>query len=299
MFGKRKEFPEGTFIPTRTRVVVIFHLCLACSLLVWFSFQPFMGELFAYRSEMTLYKTVMGDERLLERVADPSDIPEATAKLADNKTRFERLSPAERTQLEEGFAELQSQATRTFWEKAKRATNIVLFEIPLYLQGWILLSCAISVLLLLRIEGAQMAAWLLPLLVAAYGIHNVRRGLPPVLPPDAPLFPTEQVLLHDHLQEELSDDIWEQREQLQRGWRLYLASDWANETPSSDPDTFANQVDAGEYRFNIARIAKWRDAEPASIERIMQGKRSPVTLFLFFGWNLFVAIFVNRRRALA
>ncbi|SCA63221.1 hypothetical protein SCG7086_AM_00110 [Chlamydiales bacterium SCGC AG-110-P3] len=299
MFGKRKEFPPGTFIPTRTRVVVIIHLSLAFSLLVWFCFQPFMGELFAYRTEMTLYQTVMGSEQLLERVTDPTQIEEATRRLSDNRERFAALAEEERLRLQEGHDTLRSQVARTFWQKTTRALSIILFEIPLYLQGWILLSSAICILLLLRIEGAQMAAWLLPLLVSVYVIHNVRYGQPPIRPPDATLFPTEQMLLENFLDEELADGVWEQHDQLMRGWMRFLVIEWAKQKPATDETTFTKQVETGEYHFNIARIAAWKNTEPPTIERLMQGKRSLLSLSLFFTWNLFMAWYVNRRGALA
>ena len=192
MFRKRqkKNFPEGTFIPTPARVCAIIQLCLAFSLILWYASEPFIGEIFTLKSKQLFYQDIMG-------IPSKDHLSgESLERLSRNAERFSMLSVEQQDQLTSSYQSLQNQLQRSFLEKIISMAGIFLGKIPAFELAWIVLSIIIPILLLKKIEGATQAVWLLPVLVAFYAA-DVRwfGAYGHASPPDAALFPSEQELV--------------------------------------------------------------------------------------------------------
>ena len=279
MFSNKKRcFPSGTFIATPLRVIVIIQLCIAFTLLVSYAGYPFMGELFEIKSGKILYEAVMGKGD--------------TAVAA----HFSKLPYQERRIIEEEYGILQQRSQKSVGEKLNRSIKILISEIPPFEKAWLTFSIVISILLLLRIEGAATAAWILPLIVVVYSVDNTIYGYSGIHSKEAALFPTEQQIVEKYLKEPLNPNILDQKEQLLRGWRYYLIREWATEIPSKNDEVFQNQAKKGEFHFNLARISALT-SEPYPTDRIVfHPKVSPVILLSYLVWNLFFAWFINRKK---
>lgn len=283
MFAKRKkkEYPPGTFIPAPARVVAILQLCVAFTLILGALSYPFMGLLFEHKSRLLLYRTVMGDEGLA------IGNPEIRERLQANREHFSLLGEEERDSVIAHYNALQASDQTTFFQKLGKSVHILLFEWPIFELSWVILAVVISIMLLLRIEGAASASWLLPILVICYAVNNHMNGVIIYPSPDEKLFPTEEVIVRDYLQNELPNDIGGQHQALLHGWKIYLIQEWAHERPSSEPAEFARQVDAGEFLFNLARLQII--AKTPNVPKTWHEKESLGLLLIYFIWNVLFA----------
>lgn len=291
MFRKRQKkiFAPGTFIPTSARLCAIIQLCLAFSILLWNAALPFTGELFTIKSKLVLYQDVMGTT-----AKDQLSI-EKRLRLARNQERFEQLPPKQAKTIIRGLESTQKQLQRSFFNKIKQAIHILFFEIPFYEQVWLLLSFILPILLLKRTEGVVQVIWVLPLLAALYAVDNRMHGQPPLRAPDTHLFPTEHILIKDHLKEPLSENIFEQQIQLQKAWKLYLIKEWNKSLPSPELEIADQQAENGEFAFNLARLNLIAKEEIRTKPTI--GIQEPLPLLaLYFFWNVFFACVVWRNR---
>lgn len=290
MFRKRvkKDYPPGTFIPMPARVCAIIQLSLAFMIILWNVSQPFMGELFTYKSQMLIYQDVMG----LSKSSDPIEKRE---RLERNNERFESFPNIEKTQLTQHYEQLQQLSQRTILQKLWRSIRIIVLEVPFYEQLWLALSLILPILILKRVEGAAQAVWLLPLLTCIYSLDNHRYGQHLTPSAETRLFPSEQILINDYLQQPLSPLLLEQKTQLLSAWKLYLIKEWS---PRLSLDKSINNSDQlaehGEFAFNVARI----NSLPHPKE-IIKGKRrahkeSLIILSLYLFWNFFFAATVFR-----
>jgi hypothetical protein len=289
MFRKRqkKYFAPGTFIPTPARIVAILQLCIAFTVILSSASYPFLGEIFHNKAQAMLYSDVMGNASAVEAVEDKE-------RLLRNAQRFDALPEQERTQIQNEYHELQNSAKTSFLEKISRSISILAAQLPAFKQAWIFFSVAIALLLLLRIEGAVYAAWLLPVIALAYAWDNNTHGMQQSLSEEERLFPTEAIILHDYLEEPLSNNILEQQEQLQHGWQLYLVDKWSKQKPSKDALVFKQQIEEGEFKFNVARIKARKYENDVSV--LFRQKEHVLTLLLYVLWNLFFAWTVNRKK---
>ncbi len=292
MFSKRKkkEFPAGTFIPTKARVLAILQLCLAFTAIVWSAGLPFMGELFDLKSQGFLYQTVMGNEELAKQIGKSQDAV-YLAHLQRNKNRFAELPLTVQEELVQRYNALQHKANALFTEKLYRSVQILVVETPPFEQAWIAFAIVISLMLLLRIEGALPALWLLPLIVVCYGVDNRLQGKESPKNLDLQLFPKEEVIVKDYLKEPLSQNILQQQQQLMHGWQMYLVQEWAHETPSQDPKLFEQQAEQGEFFFNVARLKI--QTENLSSQPLHQ-KKPLLLILIYFLWNLFFAWSIHK-----
>lgn len=281
MFKKRlkKQYPPGTFIPTPARILAIVQLCLAFSLFAWQGSQPFMGDLFRVKSEMLVYQDIMGIE---------TPLLTETQRLKRNHTRFEALPHFSKQLIIHQYALLENHLQDSFLYKLKKSMRIFASELSPYEIAWILLSIVIPILLLKKIEGAQQAIWLLPLVTILFALDN---GISPQsLSENSQSFPNEEIIVNNYLKQPLSASILEQREQLIKGWKLFLIEEWAHEIPSSDPEQFILQAEAGEFAFTINRL------KTASFKEY--NYRAPLPVFLlalYVIWNLFFCYFINKK----
>lgn len=273
--------------------ITIIHMIIVFSVLAWSAGQPFMGELFAYKSQMLLYQTVMGNGDLVKKL-QPAKENELKDKLNRNAKRFSQLPEEQKNEIQARYDHLQQQVNRPWQEKLRSSWHILAYELPVFEQLWILLSIVVVLLLIFHIEGAKQIAWLLPVVVLCYAVDNYLSGANPKESADTALFPSEKTITSQYLYEPLSSSILEQQQQLQQGWQLYLIREWANEIPSKDQDTFQQQAEKGEFQFTLARIDKLSQEESIDRSALFHEKKSLIVLLLYFLWNLFFAWMVNK-----
>lgn len=278
MFSKKsKTFPPGTFLAKPLRILAIIQLCVAFTLLISYGGYPFLRELYEIKSRKVLYEGVMGKH------------DEGKAN------RYEALPSAQKDDLTKQYRVLQQKSERPFLEKLGDSIFILVHRVAPFEKAWIVFSIVISILVLIKVEGAVTAAWLLPLLVTAYSIETLASGGNQLKSWEEELFPSEALILHDYLKEPLKANILEQRAQLLKGWNLYLIREWAKQEPAEEVSQFQDQVKEGEFRFNLERIGRMAK-EPLSTEASSFNKRySMPVLALFFLWNFYFAWLMNRR----
>jgi hypothetical protein len=283
---RKKNFPLGTFIPFPQRLMAILQLCLAFSLILWSLSQPFMGEYFTIRSRLLLYDYVMGSSDILKNREGQE------VKLEHNREWFEQLDPQIKDPLMKHYQEIQTYGQRPTWFKIGQGFEYLLREVPLFEQGWLFLSIVVSVLILLKIEGAKEAAWLLPLLVLAYGINNQLYDSLPSLPVDTYLFPTEKEVISHYLDKPLANTVTEQKEQLEKGWQAYLLKNWLPFFAKNMSDSL--QIEASEFTFTLARLEvlqeqplrEWLLPKPVRLHLMI------VAIYIL--WNCLFAWIMNR-----
>lgn len=259
MFRKRvkKNFPAGTFIPTPIRVFAILHLCLAFTILLWNAGVPFMGDLYQIKSKMVLFQEVM-DQKL-----------------------FQTLPEKEKRDILQHYQNIQSQLKIPFQQKLTRSIEQLLFKVPPFKLAWLFFSIVISIQLLMRIEGAVQAVWLLPLLAGAYALDNRLNHSPAQLTQAELLFPSESFLVEQYVREPLSQQILEQQQQLKMGWKHYLIDQWDPQHDNSE---------RGEFYFNLERLK--RTINEKSVNKPIREPLFLLALYLF--WNLSYALIAKK-----
>lgn len=296
MFRKRerKVFPAGTFIPKPARIMAILQLCLAFTVILSIGSYPFVGELFAHKSDLLLYHTVMGNAKLAGN-SDNARAQQYKELLNRNSARFEQLPELQKALIIQRHNALQAKSESTFLNKLGRSLHIFFFELTVLEWLWIILSIVIPLLVLLKIEGAVQASWLLPLVAVLYGFTNYFYAPSKSLSAADQLFPTEQVIVQNYLKHPLGDTIAEQHDQLLHGWHLYLIKEWAHQEPLVDPILFIAQAETGEYAFDVARLNAL--IEQGGSKKTDFNKREPLSLLiLYILWNVLVAWMINRYR---
>lgn len=285
MFRKRqkKHFPPGTFIPTPARVCAIIQLCLAFSVLLWNASEPFVGEIFTLKSRLLFYHDVMGIP------ASDQESTEKTERLARNAERFKALPKQSQEKLIRNLQTAQKQLQRSFWDKLKSVVALFGYKISPFELAWIVFSILISIMLLKRIEGASQAVWLLPLLVACYAVDTRWFAKENQENAESKLFPSEKELVDNYIEEPLSDNIFEQQEQLKDGWKHYLVIKWTAETPAEDKEVFDKQAEEGEFNFTLARL-ELRSKQEDFLTTIKPNPPPSLWwLALYFFWNVYFA----------
>lgn len=286
MFRKRirKEYPEGTFIPMPARVCAILQLCLGFSAFLWVVSEPFVGEIFTVKSHLLYYQDVMG-------IPASAGVAESQReRLARNSERFAALPESRQNHLQAERDVYQAMLQRSFIEKLGRVYTLFTNSLPIYELAWIILSIALSIMVLKKVEGAREAIWLLPLLVAAYAVDLRFKGTPPPVLGDERFFPSEKELVTDYMDEPLDADVFEQQKQLQLAWKKYLSINWANEQPAATSAALDRQAEEGEYRFTLARLeARSSRRAPEKLLAAPVAPPSPLILIVYFFWNAYIA----------
>lgn len=268
MFSKKKSISDEAFIPKPARMMAIAQLCIAFTVLLIVLGYPFMGKHYTLKSRLLVYDAVIQDPR------------------------FESLSPAIQEGLNQEKSSIVAQMGSSFL--AKLATSYTKFaQIPKFKKLWLVLSIVLPILILLKIEGAARAAWVLPLLALAFALDNSRYGMRASPNADEQLYPSEQILETQYLGRKLSSNILEQKGDLLLGWHLYLIKDWAGEVPDTDPEIFKQQVKKGEFAFNLERAIRHANI---ALQDSVGRKESSILLFLYILWNTFFAYFINKKK---
>lgn len=241
MFHKRKKqiFPEGTFIPTKPRILSIIQLCLGFTALLFAAAEPFMGEHFNFKSQILLHDYVMGKNS------------EAQALL------FDKLPNEKKAAVTLSYERLKEAANTSFLDKLNNSFDLVLFKSSIFERSWIFFAIIIPILLLKKVDGATHAVWILPLIVTAYFISNEVKGKRVEVSEETKLFPKEELLVDRYLKKNIHAlSFSDQQKELLNAWRLYLIEDFAGEVPSVNSKEFQAQVNKGEFAFNLARIER-------------------------------------------
>jgi len=250
---------------------------------MWTLAGPFMGNYFTVKSSQLLFRAAIG-------ASDGNPKEQRAAE------RFEQLPINQRSSIETAYQRLQAQADKGFVAKSKDAVRSLFFGMPSFTQAWVLFTFVVCLMLLLRIEGATNAVWVLPLVALAYGVDNRITGLERGSASDIALFPSEKYIESRYLDEPLYGTFSEQNEQLTIGWQRYLVTEWVNETYSTDPTMLADQIERGEQAFHIARLELRIQSHEEPSNSSNTKKPIPLLVTYVLG-NLGFAFFVRRRTA--
>ncbi len=234
------------------RILTIIHLCLAFWFLTWALLQPWTGEHFAKRSLQSLYEYVLQDPHFEE---------------------FAQLEKEEAASIQEGYRELMNWKGTPVKTLIVRGVWLLTSASSLYASLWLWISLVICVCLLFSIRGAAQAVWILPLITLLFSVENQQSGVQQY-PPDAALFPSEQYLQTHYMDASFGSSLLAQQEQLQAALNRYYAKEWSS---TGDPE-------AGVYRFQVARLQKWKAVPLAEISPL------PVRERLGFEWIVFYCL---------
>lgn len=278
------------FSPSPARPIAIIQLCFGLGALLWILFYPFMGAHYLAKSRLLEIEQAIGIEGELSSLIDTEGL---RPKLERNALRFQSLQKTETHPILIKYEEVKKNLGETFVQKLRKTLYLLLVVIPPFELVWIILSITIPILLLLKIEGAPQAAWLLPLVSLFFALDSYSHGVNPYS--EKNFYPSEKLLVFEYLKSPLGSTLKEQKEQLLKGWQLYLIDVWGNQKPKNDPQEFNLQFEAAEFLFNLNRIK----SNPYSpyYQRFRE-KHEPGTLLLFLSWNLFFAFQVYRKTQL-
>lgn len=282
----RQAFQPGTFIPTSQRLMAIGQLCLSFSLILWYAAQPFMGEYFSLRSRMLLYEYAMGTSEILKTQKNQQEKLERLAE------RFKQIPKAEQEHLMKDYLQLQAYTQRPISQKIQNGIQTLMRDIPIFEQAWIFFSVMIAILILLKIEGAKQAAWLLPLITLAYCFDNQLTGRRLHSSPDSSLFPTETEILQYSLLSPNSSPL-NQKEQLEKGWHRYLILHWSTNKSAAEN----TRLEEAEFQFTLARLKLLHSQPRSEWLNPFHKRENPIILFLFLTWNALFAWIVNRQNS--
>lgn len=279
MKNKRKE-NFRLLLPLGTRVLVIANLSLLFFIISAKLLTPFSVNYLTMNQHMGLVRTIIGEGR-------GELTPEIQAKLERNRQRFAQLSSEERKGVEESYQKIIEGDQITFEKQFMQGVSDLAFDTALYFQAWLLLSLALGIFALLRIEGTAAINWSLPLLAALLllqAFYNLRDN------PEDPwvnFFPSEQELMGEHKSYS--------RDRLEEAWKIFLIENYTEESPAQDLQSRSQQVEDGEFAFNLALL---QHIETHS------GKSNDFALIppiisqvLLLAWSFFYALFLSREEA--
>ncbi|MGK5594271.1 MAG: hypothetical protein ACSNEK_02810 [Parachlamydiaceae bacterium] len=253
------------FLPTKVRLLCICQLCFGFATLLWVLSSPFLGALYHYKSQLIVYESVLGDEQATNLLS--------TSTLNNLQAHYQVLKKALQT---------------TFAEKWMQATSLLL-TLSSFKLAWIILSIALPIALLLKLEGSNQLLWLLPFLTLLFAIEN--QSLTKHQP--ASLFPSEHYLVTKYLNGLSTGSIREQYNQLKKAWSDYLVIEWAKETPSQNIVERAAQEKKGLLLFNADRLIKSKSDNFLDLRRLFQQKSSPVWLIVQVIWNILFCLYAR------
>lgn len=229
---------------TSTRIIIIIQLCLAFTVLLWDMGYPFMGAHYETKQKLLSYEMVLESPTL------------------ENREVYERE-----------YMRLKDKLGESFLEKMVESIRIMVKDIPLFETGWIMMSIVICVLALKQREEANYAAWLLPLLVLTFAIHNYKYGSESWNDKEAKLYPSESYLVEHYLKSPIHGSFQEQKNQILSGWNQFISAEWGSEE-----------------NFKVARLEAHKNHQHDFNER-----HSVWLWSVYFGWNLLFAFRVRER----
>ena len=241
----------------KRKVLIILHLCFVFSYLFWMGTQPFLRQVTATKACSLLFDSIA------------------------KSPRFEKLPDQERIELLVGRDALKSGSFQPLVTK---------FHISKSGMLWAILSLAVCFFLLFDIEGAAIAAWLLPLTIVVYAF-----ALGHEMPLKGErLFPEEDSIASRYIEE--GETFKRPRERLSTAWNRYLITEWTHETPSEDLPIQTEQLEVAVFNFNIER-AHWvldqRGEDAVVAHLLFHPSFAQVIAYLI--WNLVFAWRMRRR----
>lgn len=270
-------------IPTKARVVIILHLCIGLSAMLWLIGYPFMGGHFAYQSDLLLFEAVMGKSELLKKI-DPEKAAALEEKTLLNRTFFQQLDLDSRDKIQSAADQRLKILSQSGALKMRDALKFA-FELPPLLIAWVLLSVIVPIALLLRHRWALLGTLLIPLVTLGFVVANWYSGADPLQYSDQGLFPDEKTLVQTELHQPLKGSLNEQKAQLNRSWQTYLVKHFAHDIPSENPTLFHRQVAKGEFRFNLERLKRL----PPNLSYSFWEQKPFYLLLSYLLWNCFFA----------
>lgn len=265
----------SSFLPFPQRILCILQLCIGFSTLLWFIFQPFMGEFYSIRSRMLVYEYGMGTSDVFKK-----EEPEISKK-EEFHLWFEELPALKKETIRKDYEQLQFLLQRSFFEKLKEGVFRFFLEMSIFKIFWIVFSIILPILLLLKVEGAVAAVWILPLLTSCFIVDNLFYASQEKEAPDAVLFPSEKVIVSDYLKEPLHGSLLSQKQQLEEGWAMYLMDRWGSKENKNR--------EKAEFLFTINRLQLFHSQHPKEIVGHLNQKVSLFQIFLFLVWNFYFA----------
>ncbi len=229
---------------------------------------------------MLVYEYVLGTSEALPK-----------EKLERNKERFTLLPENEKALILNDYNDIQKYAGRPIFIKIMDGLK-KLFFVPLFKLAWISYAIIISILLLLKTEGAKQAAWLLPFLVLVYSIDNRISGHSAKPGIDSLLFPQESEIIMNYLDEPFSGTLFTQKAQLQNGWENYLIANWL---PSGTSTSLQREqkIEAAEFVFTKIRLLHYHKEPMIQPLKISKDYIPWPLVFLYLFWNIFFAFRMN------
>lgn len=264
------------------RVLIILHLCLAFSILLYLIGFPFLGAHFSLRSDLLVVESALGKSTLLQKI-DPAKADLSLQSLSYKRDYLKELNEIDRKSLLDAEALIHEQMGYSAGERLGTLQRFFA-SIPLSLWAWIFLSVFFSVKMLKELPLPPLRIWILPLLAFIYCIENYERGR---LSPLESLIPPEPTLAlkvegrNDH-------ESWLQNEQskVKEAWSRFLLSQYGK----SEDHPAAKREALAEMRFQMAWIKKMNPNRFI----LLQERHALLTLLLFLFWNLYFAFKTSR-----
>lgn len=278
------------------KAAVMIHLCFVFTFLAGVASQPFMGDLFAYKSASMVYQTLMGNQELLQKI-DHERAQLLAPKMEHFRTHFKSLPSEQQEKLLKRYRALQELAYTPWTTKCVKAYHLVFFDLPALERLWIAMSIIFCVLLIRKREGAATAAWLVPLLACACILDNAYNGIEERVRKDYALFPSEKYLIQNYGSGSLKAKLSTQGEDIKKAWELFLVTEYAKQQPSQDLELFYMQVEDGEFQFLNAQALLIEPSE-LGVDRAKMHQKAGIAYNLFFlSWNCCFAWLILRKKA--
>lgn len=278
---------------TFQKIILISHLCICFSLLVWQASKGFAEHYYLKKDALQIYENIMGHPNLISRVQD-SEQSELAAKLTRHQERFQKLPEEKQREISLQYTTLKEEKSTGFLKVAAKVFNYLAFQIPPLFQLWIAVSISSVFLTLFRVSGGKESLCLLPVILAAYLFFI------PVLPREAKtkhgvIFPTERELVSKFINEELSPDYKEQKKQLLKAWKHYLAAEWSPDS-NTDLTTIDKRAEDGEFQLNLYRASqRWKHLSHSNQQKANLFHSYPLNYALII-WSLIVCVSLYKSR---
>jgi len=193
-----------------------------------------MSDLYTAKSHVMLAKFVMG-------LNGQDEI-----RRTRNQERFKNLQIHEQETIRSFYQKWQGILQQSFNEKLEKSLRLLFLAPSPFMILWLTLAIVLSLMVLLKKEGANHAIWLVPLAAFAYSIDNHLSGLPRQPSAEEALFPTQTELLNNYQSQQTHQN---EREELLTAWHHYLALEWSTQKIVND-----KTIEEGRYAFTLARI---------------------------------------------
>jgi hypothetical protein len=252
-----------------------------------------MGAMMAEKKQAFLFQTVMGNGELVTRTY--KEDPDALQRLERNRQLFASLPQKQQDRLLSAYQQtLETKNDTPFVAKLGDSLSLILFKLPAFDRAWIFFAIIVSIMLLLKAPGAPFAAWILPLIVLAAALDNQGVEADRKQNLEEALFPSEKYLVATYMKSPLDSNIFRQQDQLKEAWQHYLVHEWAKEAPSENENLYREQVQSGEWHFNLARLQRSLQQQPPSPYFV---RKEPISIWIFyFIWNVLFAWMASRNQ---